>query len=163
MALMYRARQSSIESKDQTKKWHPCLVKSTKMVTLSDMSKEIAEKSSLTPGDVKNTIDNLVTVMKRHLMNSQSVRLDDLGSFTVVATSKGNGVDTFEEVSSTQIKSLRIRFTPTYTRTTFDGTTRTMFTGIHFERIDTRFMSSPDDNNNEGEGDGEDDFIDPTT
>ncbi len=134
MTLYYRAIQSNLESEDGTKKWYPSLVKSKKMIETKTLADQIAYSSSLTPGDVRNVIDNLLEAMRQHLMNSRSVRLEGLGTFTVRAKSNGNGVDTPEEVNPKQINTLRIQFTPSYTRNTIEGTTRAMFSDITFER-----------------------------
>ncbi|MDR2859629.1 MAG: HU family DNA-binding protein [Mediterranea sp.] len=136
MPLYYKAVQSTIKSKDGKKKWHPRIVKSKKTVDSQKLGEMIAEKSSLTPGDVHNVIRNLMSVMKEQLMNSRSVQLEGLGSFTVIAHSNMNGVDTAKEVNPHQITNLRIQFTPTATRTPMDGTTRAIFTGAEFERWD---------------------------
>lgn len=149
MPLIYKARQSSLESKDGKKKWYPSLVKLGQPVSLVDMADEVSEKSSLTPGDTLSAIRNLMRVMSRHLMNSTSVRLDGLGTFTVVAHSRGNGVDDAEDVNPSQISRLRIRFTPEYTRNSFEGTTRAIFENVKFskwgEGLDLKAIEDDDD------------------
>ena len=76
----------------------------------------IAEKSSLTPGDVHNVIRNLMTVMRSQLLNSRTVRLDVLGTFTMKARTRGKGVETPEEVNPNQVTALRCQFAPEYIR-----------------------------------------------
>ena len=71
-------------------------------VTTDQVAREIAAYSSLSSGDVKNVIDNLVTVMTQHLQASQSVTLDGLGSFRLTMRSSGRGVETADEVSASQ-------------------------------------------------------------
>ena len=61
MPLFYRARQSQLKTKEGKKQWHLTLVKVGKMVTSQQLAEVIAEKSSLTPGDVHNVIRNLMT------------------------------------------------------------------------------------------------------
>lgn len=56
MPLFYRARQSQLKTKEGKKQWHLTLVKVGKMVTSQQLAEVIAEKSSLTPGDVHNVI-----------------------------------------------------------------------------------------------------------
>ncbi|MCD7900799.1 MAG: HU family DNA-binding protein [Bacteroides sp.] len=168
--LLYKARQSSIASKDGKKKWFPVLVKTGKAVTLFEMADEVAEKSSLTPGDTMSVTSNLMRVIARHLMNSRSVKLDGLGTFTVIAKSVGHGVDTEEEVNHTQIHGLRIRFTPEFTRNNVQGTTRAMFENLEFAKWGGGNSSSSNSNNgidnsggddNTDPGDGGGGFIDP--
>lgn len=134
MPLFYKPLQSNIAAKDGNKKWHPCLVKFNKIVTTQKIGELIADKSSLTPGDVHNTIRNLMSVMRDQLMNSRTVKLDGLGTFTVIAKSTGNGVDKADDVTPSQIKNLKVQFTPEYTRPAGVGTTRAMYAGIEYER-----------------------------
>lgn len=136
MPLYYKARQSVLKSKDGKKKWFPQLIKAKTPITTDDLSAQLAKRSSLSAGDVKNVFDNLPDVLSMFLMNSQSVKIKGLGTFTAIASARGAGVDTEEEVSSKQIKGLKIRFTPSYTRNPIEGTTRTMYSNIVFEKYD---------------------------
>ena len=71
--------------------FHPRVIY-TANISTSQIAKEIAAYSSLSPGDVKNTLDNLVTVMGQHLQASESVSLDGFGTFRMVMKSNGKGV-----------------------------------------------------------------------
>jgi predicted histone-like DNA-binding protein len=133
MPLLYKAFKSSLPSKDGKKKWYPRLVKFKKVVDTQQIGARVAAKSSLTAGDVHNVTRNIVDVMADALMNSQTVRLDGFGTFTVIAKTNGNGVDSPEDVSSSQIDHLKIQFTPSITRTS-GGSTRTIFNGVSYER-----------------------------
>lgn len=155
MPLLYKALQSSLPSKDGKKKWHPRLAKFRKVVDTQKIGELIAEKSSLTPGDVHNVIRNLVSVMSNQLLNSRTVRLDGFGSFTVIAKATGNGVDTAEEVSPTQIDHLKIQFTPSATRTS-GGITRSIFNGIEYERWEGKSSNVVEDGSED-----DDDYVDP--
>ncbi|NDV83355.1 HU family DNA-binding protein [Bacteroides sp. 51] len=158
MPLLYKALQSSLPSKDGKKKWHPRLVKFRKVVDTQKVGEMIADKSSLTAGDVHNVIRNLVAVMSDLLLNSRTVKLDGLGTFTVIAKANGNGVDASEEVNPNQINHLRIKFTPSATRNS-GGTTRAMFNGVEYERWEGRSANMVADGD-DGSGDGGD-VIDP--
>jgi len=158
MPLFFKARQSTLKSKDGKKKWFPVLMKFGKPVSLLEMAEEVAEKSSLTPGDTLSVSQNLMRVMSRHLMNSRSVRLDGLGTFTVIAKARGTGVDKEEDVNSGQINGLRIRFTPEYTRNKAQGTTRAMFAKLEYAKWGE---SKSTQNDNSGNGDDGDDIVDP--
>ena len=134
MSLNFKARKSAVKNKQGKQLWFPVLVKEGGMVTSHQIARKIAEKSSLTPGDVYNVIDGLIGELNDKLMNGHSVKLDGLGSFTVIAKASGNGVETPEEVNSSQIKTLRIQFTPSYKRTPMQGITRAMYEGVEFRR-----------------------------
>ena len=65
-----------------------------------------------------------------HILNSRSVRLEGLGTFTMKACTQGHGVDQEEEVSPNQVAALRCLFTPEYTRPAAIGTTRALLQGV---------------------------------
>ena len=89
MTLFYKAVQSTMATKAGDKKWHLNLVKIGKTVSTQQLAEMIAEKSSLTPGDVHNVVRNLMTAMRSELLNSKTVRLEGLGTFTMKARSRG--------------------------------------------------------------------------
>nr|WP_320057870.1 HU family DNA-binding protein [uncultured Bacteroides sp.] len=135
MPLFYKPLQSNVASKDGKKKWHPRLVKVGKMIDTQKIAELIADKASLTAGDVHNVIRNLMSVMREQLLSSRTVKLDGLGSFTMMANASGKGVLTADEVSPTQIVNLRVQFTPTGLRGAgTGGTTRAMYTGVEYQR-----------------------------
>ena len=100
--LIYKAVQSNIASKDKKKKWHPCLIKMGNVVDTQMIGETIAERSSLTAGDVHNVIRNLMAVMREQLLNSRTVKLEGLGTFTLVCQSRCKGVDEEADVSPAQ-------------------------------------------------------------
>ena len=127
MPVLYKPFQSTLEDKKSGKKlFYPRVVRSGN-VDSAQLSKEIAAYSSLSPGDVKNTLDNLVTVMGQHLQSSESVSVDGLGTFRMVMVARGKGVETSDEVSAAQA-TLTVRFQP--------ATTRSMVTGAKCARYD---------------------------
>lgn len=91
MPLLYYARQSQLKTKDGVKQWHLTLKKVGRAVSLQQLGEMVAEKCSATPGDVHNVIRNLMSVMRMQLLNSRTVRLDGLGTFTVIARTRGKG------------------------------------------------------------------------
>ena len=58
------------------------------VVSTQQLAEMIAEKSSLTPGDVHNVVRNLMTAMRSALLDSKTVRLDGLGTFTMKARTR---------------------------------------------------------------------------
>ena len=77
---------------------------------------------------------NLMSVMREQLLNSRTVRLEGLGTFTMVAKACGKGVEQESKVSSSQIVSLRCQFTPEYTRSA-GNTTRALTAGVEFVHV----------------------------
>lgn len=157
MPLFYRSVQSPIATKEGKKLWHLNLVKVGKTVNLQQLAEMIAEKSSLTPGDVHNVVRNLMTVMRQQLLNSRTVRLDGLGTFTMKAKTNGKGVEQKEEVNPNQIQALLCRFTDEYTRPAALGTTRALLQGVEFEKASKIGASTEEDSGDEGGG-----VVDPT-
>ena len=160
MPVIYKGKQSSIANKEGERLYYPYVVL-TGNVSTNQIAKEISELSSLTTGDVKNVIDNMVTVVRRHLQSSESVTLNGFGTFRYTLKSD-YGVKTMKEVSATQ-GGLAVRFLPASTRNG-DGTlaTRSLTEGARFTRLD---ISSGEDQADDdggtpqpggGQGGGED-------
>ena len=135
--MIYKAVQASMPNKDGKKLYHHSLVKFNKVVTTQGLGEEIAKKASLTPGDVHNVIRNLMEVMRDKLLNSQSVKLDGLGSFTMIAHSRGYGVELEKDVNPSQIKYLKCQFTPEYKQADGSSRTRALTTGVEYVHINT--------------------------
>ena len=159
MPLLYYARQSQLKTKEGVKQWHLALKKVGRAVNLQQLGEMVAEKCSATPGDVHNVVRNLMSVMRLQLLNSRSVRLDGLGTFTVIARTRGKGVDAEKDVSPNQVTSLHFMFTPEYTRPAALGTTRALWQGVEFEKWTCKDAADggkdPDDGNGGGsDGDG---------
>lgn len=155
MPLFYSPRQSQIATKDGAKLWHLSLKKVGKVVDAQQLAEAIAEKSSLTPGDVHNVVRNLMTVMRAQLLNSRTVRLDGLGTFTVRARTRGKGVVKAEDVNPNQVTALRFQFTPEYTRPAAIGTTRALLQGVEFEKWNGTTTDDAGDGGNSGGGSGD--------
>ena len=138
--LIYKAVQSNIASKDKKKKWHPCLIKMGNVVDTQMIGETIAERSSLTAGDVHNVIRNLMAVMREQLLNSRTVKLEGLGTFTLVCQSR---------------TGLRCQFTPEYTRDAGGNITRALIQGatyIHVNQL-TKALGAGGGGNAGGSGD----------
>ena len=157
MPLFYKAVQSPIANKAGAKLWHLNLVKAGGTVATQQLAEVIAEKSSLTAGDVQNVVRNLMSVMREYLLNSRSVRLDGLGTFTMKACTRGKGVESADKVSPNQITALKCRFTPEYTRPAAIGTTRALTQGVQFLHADLlKNDTSEEGPSGGGSGEGED-------
>jgi len=75
---------------------------------LKSMSKDLAEVSSLSAGDVQNVIVNMIDQLPKWLMEGISVKLDGFGSFRLSFSSEPVGSK--EAVSANLIKDIRIIF-----------------------------------------------------
>lgn len=132
MPLFYRPVKSPIANKAGVKLWHLNLVKVGRTVSTQLLAEMIAEKSSLTPGDVQSVVRNLMSAMREQLLNSRTVRLDGLGTFTMKARTQGRGVESADKVNPNQITALKCQFTAEYTRPAAIGTTRALLQGVQF-------------------------------
>ena len=143
MPVLYKPFQSNLEDKKSGKKlFYPHVVR-TGNINSAQLSKEIAAYSSLSPGDVKIRLtigdgDGAASSVVR------SVSVDGLGTFRMVMSARGLGVETADEVSAAQA-TLTVRFQPTTTKN-LDRTTatRSMVTGAKCARYD-KLVSAPGD------------------
>lgn len=129
MAVLYKTVQSILENKNGIKVFYPRVVLKGNVST-DQIALEIAEYSSLSKGDTKNVINNLVRVLTTHLQSSESVTLDGFGTFRMAMKSNGRGVATADKVSAAQA-TMTVRFLPCYKKN-LDRTTstRSMVTGV---------------------------------
>lgn len=154
MPVLYKPFQSNLEDQKSGKKLYYPRVVRTGNVDSAQLSREIAAYSSLSTGDVKNTLDNLVTVMGQHLQASESVSVNGLGTFRMVMISHGKGVETADEVSASQA-TLTVRFQPATTKNQ-DRTmaTRSMVTGVKCARYDKLVAGAAGEGGEGGNGSG---------
>jgi predicted histone-like DNA-binding protein len=106
MALQFNAVERQ-NPQTKEKKWYAS-PRQTGKRDLKSMSKDLADVSSLSAGDVQNVIVNLVDQMPKWLMEGISVKLDGFGIFRLSFSS--DGVATKDDVSATQITDVRILF-----------------------------------------------------
>ena len=108
MALQYNPVQR-LNPQTKATKWYAAS-RLTGKRGLKDLSKDLAEVSSLSAGDVQNVIVNLCDQLPKWLMQGNSVKLDGFGTFRLSFSS--DGVETKEEVTANLIKDIRIIFEP---------------------------------------------------
>lgn len=143
MPVLYKPFQSRIGDEDAPKLFYP-RVQLIGNVSTKQIAKEITEYCSLSPGDVKNTLDNLVTVMTLHLQNSESVTLDGFGSFRLSMRSRNKGVESADAVSAAQA-TLHVKFLPAFTRNPDRSiATRSLVTGAKCVNVNTLNVAAPD-------------------
>lgn len=81
----------------------------TTPVLRKELIREIEKTTVLASADIKACLDALEQKIVDHLIQGQTVRLGDLGSFRPTLTSKGK--DEPEQVKTSDIKNVRVRFT----------------------------------------------------
>ena len=82
-------------------------------VNLSTICDLIEKRSTVSSADAKAVLDALQFEIKEALKRGDSVRLGDLGSFRLTLGSLG--VEKPEDLTTSDIKTVRVRFTPSAT------------------------------------------------
>jgi predicted histone-like DNA-binding protein len=59
------------------------------LIDTREIARQLSQRSTLTPADIRATLIGLVEVMETYLHNGYSIKLDDLGVFRLSATSAG--------------------------------------------------------------------------
>ena len=90
-------------------KYYPS-VKSSGRITLRQLSKQIAEISTVSSVDTMAVLEALLTLIPREISNGNIVNLGDFGTFRLRIQSKGS--DTPEEVTANNIKRVLPLFSP---------------------------------------------------
>ena len=78
------------------------------LIGTREIAQRIADRSTLSPTDVRATLIGLVDVMENYLHEGYSVKLDDLGVFRLSATSAG--YETPEECTPHRVKVAKLCF-----------------------------------------------------
>jgi putative DNA-binding protein len=110
MAVKYSViqRKNPLKPKDTPKFY--AQVQSSGEENFKSMASAVADRCTVTASDAKGVLDAFMTVMLQRLQNGQIVRINDLGSFRMSATSKG--AETEEDFKAGGITKARIIFTP---------------------------------------------------
>ena len=108
-------------------KWYPQSVTVGKPVTTDEVARRIAAESTVSPADTFAVLKSLGGVMGDCMANGRTVKLEGLGTFYYTAAANGNGVDTAEKVTTSQITGVRVRFIPeTHLSSSHQVTTRSL-------------------------------------
>lgn len=95
--------------KDAAPKYYP-VQKTIKMIDETTVAEQIADETTLNPAEALMAIRQLRKVLLRELMNSNSVKLGNWGSFGITLSTEG--ADNRESVKATHVKKVNVRFTP---------------------------------------------------
>jgi len=107
MALKYvvKAKRSGVGAK--ALKYYALPFRSGEISTLQ-LAEELSERCTLTEMDIRATLIGLSKMIEEYLHNGYSVRLDDLGRFTLSVTS--DGFDDVAECTPSKVKAKKICF-----------------------------------------------------
>lgn len=93
-------------------KWYPKSVTVGKPVTTDEVAQRLARESTVSPADTFAVLKSLGGVLGDFMANGRTVKLDGVGTFYYTANASGNGVDSEDKVTATQITGVRVRFIP---------------------------------------------------
>ena len=96
-------------NKEAPKKFYASVV-STGKVNQNEVAQEVADMSTLSPGDTAAAIENFLLVITRELARGNIVQLGDFGSFWLRIESDGQ--DAADGVRRETITNVLPRFTP---------------------------------------------------
>jgi predicted histone-like DNA-binding protein len=108
--LLYKLLQKA-NPQDRTKpsKWYASPVNRGRK-TISQISEDISNSSSLSRGDIQNVILSIVDQIPKYLSDGQSVELGELGTLRLSFSSQG--VDSKDDFNTNKINGVKIIFTP---------------------------------------------------
>lgn len=93
-------------------KWFPRSVSHSRAISTEQLCRDIARSSTVSPGDVVAVLRTLSDEMVKYMVNGYPVKLDNIGTFRLVASASGNGVDSADKVSADQFNKMMVRFLP---------------------------------------------------
>lgn len=96
--------------------YYPQAITVGKQISTAQVAAMLADRSTVTKADALAVLSELGGVMSTFMAQGRSVHLDGLGSFRYSANTQKQGVEKEEDVSPSQIKSIRVRFVPEMTR-----------------------------------------------
>ncbi len=137
------------------KKWYPQSVTVGKPVTTDEVAKRLAEISTVSPADTYAVLKALGGVLGDYMANGRTIKLEGMGTFYYTAAANGQGVDTADDVTASQITGVRVRFIPETKRGSSNQvTTRTLVSdNIFWEEWGGTSSSSPGEGSDDGEQD----------
>lgn len=88
MSVKYNIVERKNPQNPAAKKWYASAV-ARGTTSKKEIAKTVAQKSSLTVGDIDNVIANLIEEIPKELLAGNTVRLGEFGSFRISLSSKG--------------------------------------------------------------------------
>ncbi len=107
--LLRTIQRANPQDREKDKKFYP-VQNSVNLVSEDSVAKEIAKETTLNYMEAQMSLRLACDVIKSHLLNGESVRLGDWGTFHV--TLKTTGEDKKENVSVRNIQNVKIVFSP---------------------------------------------------
>lgn len=96
--------------------YYPESVTVGKPVSTMEIANALADRSTVTRADTLAVLTDLGSVMSTYMAQGKSVKLNGLGSFRYTIGAHGQGAETAEEVTTSNIKNVKVTFIPETTR-----------------------------------------------
>lgn len=109
MAIKYKKVQNKMTGSKNYNKWYASAVHMG-TVSTEDLCEEISHSTTVTEADIRAVFAELKGRLAYHLKNSQSVKIDGLGSFS--AGLRSRLVEKAEDLDASKIKGYHIIFRP---------------------------------------------------
>lgn len=109
MSVKFKPVQIAMPLSRNYGKWYAKMVP-TGTVTSQQLAQEVAHSSTVTQADMLAVLWSLAEAIRRHLLNSEIVHVDGLGSLRIGFRAKAK--DTPRDVSADDIHGLRVVMTP---------------------------------------------------
>lgn len=110
MSVIFRTveRPSDPRVENSPKRYFPQLVTLGQSVDLAFIAQKMQDRSSLSIGDIKSTMQNFVEKLKEQLLEGKTVNIAGLGVFLLAAKSKGE--EKADDITAKSVESVRICF-----------------------------------------------------
>lgn len=110
MSVIFKTvqRPSDPRVENSPKRYYPQLITLGRSVNLKFIAQKIQDRSSLSVGDIKSTIQNFVEKLKEQLLEGKAVNIEGLGVFMLAAKSKG--AEKKEDITAKSVEAVRIYF-----------------------------------------------------
>lgn len=130
MACFYKRAYSASKNV-----YYPRAVVKGRAATLDDIGEVLVQKSCVSANDVAAVFKDFGKIISQFLSQGKSVKIDGLGSFRLTLTTTGvASLDQFDFAS--QVKSVRVAFTPEVKKSTSGAMTRAMVDGTSVEWLE---------------------------
>ena len=110
MSVIYKVitRPTDPRVPNSPKRYYPHLITLGQSVNLKYIAQKMQGYSSLSIGDIKSVIQNIVEKMKEQHLEGKSMNIEGLGVFMLTACSKG--ADAAKDANAKSVDSVRIFF-----------------------------------------------------
>ena len=112
MAINYSVRKKVYKSDNEAKELYYAVPKAVQKrgrgIDEAHLAKELANRSSLTSGDVLSVLEQITGKIAEHLKEGRTVNIRGLGTFFIAITSEG--CETREECTTDKVRVSRVCF-----------------------------------------------------